>query len=90
MLELGDTALAEHQRILGFLAKNTFFHSLNLVGPEYNNAYENSSDLRHLASCYNSSTGAKSEITKQLLPGDTVFLKGSRGMKLELIVPENC
>ncbi len=87
MLELGEVSVEEHQRVLQFLNENPFFSELILVGPEYRRSFDPSTFSALKPQFFDDSDSAKVELLKLLQPGDNVFLKGSRGIHLEKVVP---
>ena len=86
MLELGDFAVIAHRQIGEKLA-NENFDVLVTVGELARNiaiaAKENG--IASVVSCEDHAA-AQRELKKLLKPGDTILVKGSRGMKMERIV----
>lgn len=87
MLELGNVSIEEHQSVLKFLNDNSFFSELILVGPEYHKSFESSEFSALHPKFYDNSELAKPAVNELLQSGDNAFLKGSRGIRLEKIVP---
>ncbi|MDD5697931.1 MAG: UDP-N-acetylmuramoyl-tripeptide--D-alanyl-D-alanine ligase [Victivallaceae bacterium] len=87
MLELGAASFQLHQQILG-QAFGLFPDAVFvLTGPEYERA---GVDLALPSGCRfcKNSEAARTVLQPFLRPGQTVFLKGSRGMKLEKVWPD--
>lgn len=81
MLELGDFAKAEHQKILEQLVNNDI-KKVILVGPLF---YEHKSHFPNYHFFENSSDAEKSLKQNSVL-NSTILIKGSRGIKLEKLV----
>ncbi len=79
MLEMGDYAFAEHQAIIDLVGKCNFNQTAT-VGPLF--AAHTAPGVIH----FQSAADAKEWFNKQQFKGATILLKGSRGMKLELII----
>ena len=81
MLELGDFAMAEHERILQQLATNEIKQAV-LVGPLF---YEHKSHFPNYH-FFKNCTEAESYLKNHIIKDTTVLIKGSRGIKLEKLV----
>ncbi len=79
MLELGESSAAEHQKVIAFLQENNFKAKVWLIGEAYSklDSVEGYSTFLDTRSC-------KKEFKPEA--NDTVFLKGSRGIKLEFLI----
>jgi UDP-N-acetylmuramoyl-tripeptide--D-alanyl-D-alanine ligase len=77
MLELGEYAANEHKEIIAFLYRNSAIEVI-LVGPEFAKA-DTESRYQH----YKNITDLKAEFNPSNYKNYTLFLKGSRGFKLE-------
>ncbi|MDO4496455.1 MAG: UDP-N-acetylmuramoyl-tripeptide--D-alanyl-D-alanine ligase [Bacteroidales bacterium] len=94
MRELGEDSLAEHQRILQYLAQpEVTFGDILLVGSEFERAFESVDPsvivaLGNRASvrCYPDIDALCADEAVIANIGGTVLVKGSRGIKLEKIV----
>ena len=84
MLELGDAALQSHIEILDFAEKNLKGASVIAVGPVMMQASQKFPGIR----AFPNSAEAVETVRKSAKPGNIVFLKASRGTKLELTEPE--
>jgi len=80
MLELGEQTDLYHKQILKYVQKKLPKSQLFTVGENMRRADENIIN-------YSTSQIAKCAILKLLKPQEIVFLKGSRGMALEKIIP---
>jgi UDP-N-acetylmuramoyl-tripeptide--D-alanyl-D-alanine ligase len=80
MRELGQESTKEHQGIFD-LAQSLHFSTLVTVGEEFGQVYTDK------AIHFNSNTEAREWFQHQLLePDSCILIKGSRGMKLEMLV----
>jgi UDP-N-acetylmuramoyl-tripeptide--D-alanyl-D-alanine ligase len=89
MLELGSHAEEAHRGLggrLGVLPVDVFI----AVGPMMGLALEEfkNAGAGRLAIACEDSARAAAELMANLRPGDTVLIKGSRGMKMEKVLPE--
>lgn len=82
MFELGDHSAAEHAAMLEY-ALSLSFDRVIFVG----RAFADAGRGRHGAVFFESSEGAKEYAAGQDWAGHSVFVKGSRGMKLETLLP---
>lgn len=81
MLELGDHSHSEH-RLLGSAIERVGADLVILVGPQMEITSQVTSSIHE----FESSDEAFKRISSLLKQGDTVLLKGSRGMQLERII----
>jgi len=81
LLELGESAKGEHLKVLEHLIKEKQCENLWLVGENYE-AVNSISTAR----CFKDTRALKQAFYHSLKDGDAVFLKGSRGIKLELLI----
>lgn len=81
MLELGDDTTIEHRRIID-LANENKFEKLFLIGANFKILEKNYSGV-----FLNDTTEALDYFHQQPLKGNTILVKGSRGTKLELLLP---
>jgi UDP-N-acetylmuramoyl-tripeptide--D-alanyl-D-alanine ligase len=79
MLELGDKSSEEHQKILK-IVESEFNGNVFLVGPEFNKV---SAKLDYKS--FNNSDKLMEFLKSEPLKGNTILIKGSRGMGLEKI-----
>jgi len=86
MLELGDVSIEEHQSVLKFLNDHPFFSELVLVGPKYQESFEQPIFSGLNPTFYDNSEAAAPGVKALLQFGDNVFLKGSRGIRLEKVI----
>jgi UDP-N-acetylmuramyl pentapeptide synthase len=87
MLELGRHSHEQHKNILERAFEMFPEAEFVLVGEHYEAAvFELSMPLK-IAIC-SDSTSAGEKISERLKTGDTIFLKGSRGIRLEKIIPQ--
>lgn len=86
MLELGDVAIAAHQRI-GRTAAQSGVNAVVTVGAlaEHIAFAAREAGIKEAVACQNHEDAAMA-LQKILQPGDTILLKGSRGMKMEKIL----
>ena len=86
MLELGETSKAQHRKILRTAFELFPQADFILVGDEYEKAGQG---MQTASRCFcEDSLTAKELIKAFLSPGKVVFLKGSRGIKLEKLWPD--
>jgi UDP-N-acetylmuramoyl-tripeptide--D-alanyl-D-alanine ligase len=84
MLELGKSSLKEH----GLIGRQLRKHKLNYLytfGPDSEETSKSAGNLLHNKHYKNKSELVK-ELKKNLQANDVVYVKGSRGMKMEEIV----
>ncbi len=81
MLELGEESLAEHQRILD-LASGSGAKKIMLVGSQFHQANYDQGNW----SFFNADE-ALEFLSKNTLSGKTILVKGSRGIRLEKLLP---
>jgi UDP-N-acetylmuramoyl-tripeptide--D-alanyl-D-alanine ligase len=80
MLELGEQSIVEHQNIVDLLQQNKFSTVL-LVGTDFKktkNSYPNFEDVSELIN----------HLEAHPITGNYVLIKGSRGIKLEKVLPK--
>ena len=83
MLELGKDSYKEHRDLLNdLLTKREQFEQLWLVGKEFAVAMDKKDDAVH----FPNSAEVKKHLENEGLTGHHIFLKGSRGIALEIIV----
>ena len=87
MLELGAVEAAEHRKMLETVRLQLPGARLLAVGPRFAAAAQEVDPAILQAQ---DSIAAAAMLEKLVHPGDTVFLKGSRGMALENILPVEC
>ena len=87
MLELGPAEAAEHRRLLELVRDQLPEARLLTVGPRFAAAAR---EVDPDISRAEDSVAARAMVETLARPGDTVFLKGSRGMALEKILPDEC
>ena len=87
MLELGAVEAAEHRKMLETVRLQLPGARLLAVGPRFATAAQEVDPAILQAQ---DSIAAAAMLEKLVHPGDTVFLKGSRGMALENILPVEC
>jgi len=86
MLELGETSGSQHQKVLQQALKLFPEAAFILVGPEFDRAGRM---LNIPNGCFCSNSDMAEKLIKSFLhAGKTVLLKGSRGMKLEKLWPD--
>jgi UDP-N-acetylmuramoyl-tripeptide--D-alanyl-D-alanine ligase len=84
MLELGKTSKKEHSDI-GKLVKKMKFKNLYTYGPESYNTFTSSKGVKN--NFYFESKEDMTDMLRAVLrKGDTVYIKGSRGMKMEEVL----
>ena len=81
MFELGSESLTEHVAILTLL-KDFDFSDVLLIGPRFCEAASDSG-----FHCFNSTTEARDWLSVHPITNASVLIKGSRGMKLETLLP---
>lgn len=88
MLEMGDAAAEGHRDVLT-LARERFPDSaIFAVGPDMTKASA-TLGTNSLLGCYESAATAAADVRNGLEKGDIVFVKASRGMRLEQILPKS-
>ena len=83
MLELGEKSLEIHQEVLNFVNEKNF-DQIILVGNQMDQANQNIK-LKNSKN-YPDSSSASCDFANILKDGDIVYIKGSRGMKMEKII----
>ena len=83
MLELGDCAPEEHYKLGTIAAKNADL--IFAFGP---NGQHVVSGAGEKARCFGTREAAAEALKAAALPGDTILFKGSRGMRMELILEQ--
>jgi UDP-N-acetylmuramoyl-tripeptide--D-alanyl-D-alanine ligase len=81
LLELGESSQEEHRKVLDYLIAHDMTKNLWLVGPIYKSV-----NCIESARCFKDIRAMKQEFYQIITPGTVIFLKGSRGLKLELLV----
>ena len=81
LLELGESAKEEHLKVLDFLVAEKMVENVWLVGPIYKSV-----NTVETARCFEDTRALKQDFYQVLNQGDAIFLKGSRGLKLELLI----
>lgn len=79
MLELGDQSEVEHQNIVDILQQKSFANVV-LIGPEFKKT-------NHPFKSYNNVDELISSLTSCPIINKSILIKGSRGIKLEKILP---
>jgi UDP-N-acetylmuramoyl-tripeptide--D-alanyl-D-alanine ligase len=87
MLELGKSSLSQHKKIVDFAVELFPDANFIFIGNEYCKAGQGTETVEN---CFfrKSSVEARELLQTLLEPGKTVLLKGSRGMKLEKVLPD--
>ena len=85
MRELGGDSVEEHVRILQKLDGCGLTHAC-LVGEEFRKAVERDGE-RPYVRCYSSSDELAAVLGEHPLSGATVLVKGSRGIRMEKVIP---
>jgi len=88
MLELGSYAEAAHRRLGAWMAEAPVDLFIG-VGPLMKLAAEEFSSRRKTAVVASSAAEAKDILRQSYMPGDTILIKGSRGMRMELVLNGN-
>jgi len=78
MLELGDYSLEEHKKIVDLIVQKAFT-TVYLVGHEFAQTKQN-------FLCFPTADALKEHLIKEPLTGKHILLKGSRGIKLEILL----
>ena len=86
MLELGEWSEEAHINILSKADKVA--ERILLVGKEFANAHGNSEGLQSFYSLYPTTNEALTALDEEPISGALVLLKGSRGIKLETLIPK--
>ena len=86
MLELGTFEASEHKKVLQEACDVLAGARIVTVGPRFARA-ASALNLQSITLC-GSAAGAAKVLAKTVKSGDTVFLKGSRGIGLEKAIPE--
>ena len=81
LLELGESSKIEHKKVLNYLSQVNRIENIWLVGP----IYESVNSIEG-ARCFEDTRALKQDFYQAIKPGDAIFLKGSRGLKLELLI----
>jgi len=81
MLELGEIAKEEHQKVIEMLLKEDM--DVYLVGPIYSSCLK--TENMHF---FSNTADAKSYFSKNRMKSKTILIKGSRGLKLESLVED--
>jgi len=79
MLELGEQSKIEHQNIVNLVQQNQL-NDVLLVGPEFKNAIHN-------FQCFNDVDTLINYLKEKPIKGHYILIKGSRGIKLEKVIP---
>ena len=79
MLELGEQSGIEHQNIIDLLQQN-YLNNVLLVGPKFKKAYHNYRSFDDVSKLI-------SFLQENPIKGHYILIKGSRGIKLEKVVP---
>ena len=85
MRELGDSALAAHQRIINLAGVMGFQH-IFLHGPEFIRAAESLLIAPEGVQIFERIEDLIDELENVLQPGHAILLKGSRGMRMERVL----
>ncbi|QSS96357.1 UDP-N-acetylmuramoyl-tripeptide--D-alanyl-D-alanine ligase [Psychroflexus sp. ALD_RP9] len=83
MFEIGETSLKEHQQLLAY-AKSLQLNDILLLGEEFKKASVEFESISHFDSVEN----LIKHLKKSNLTNSSILIKGSRGMKLEVIINE--
>lgn len=87
MLELGGATEREHMALLSELVGESVIDRFVLVGPEMERAHVHvGGGSKKFESIGSMSDSALTSVARSIREGDTVLLKGSRGVKLERLV----
>jgi UDP-N-acetylmuramoyl-tripeptide--D-alanyl-D-alanine ligase len=87
MLELGTFEASEHKKVLQEACSSLAGSRIVTVGPRFARA-ASTLNLPEITLC-GSASGAAKVLAKLVKAGDTVFLKGSRGIGLEKAIPDH-
>jgi UDP-N-acetylmuramoyl-tripeptide--D-alanyl-D-alanine ligase len=85
MLDLGEASERSHMRILN-LALVLGFDHLYLLGPQFKTAKDKISQLPKSCMHFEDISKLSEALLQAVQPEHAIFLKGSRGMKLEKIL----
>lgn len=85
MLDLGETSERNHIRILN-LALVLGFDRIYLFGPQFKAALQKVPQISKSCTHYDSIEVLGADLKKRVQEGETIFLKGSRGMALERLL----
>lgn len=85
MLELGETSIEEHIKVISELMEKNFYSQIFLVGPQFKAAGERIDNLPQNCKLFENSTEAKSYIDSIGIKKSLILAKGSRGIKIETI-----
>lgn len=83
MLEIGESSGMFHKKVLEYAIEKLPEAEIYGVGKEMCKVIQECAVLRQKVTCYPDSTVAAEKIRVLIKPGDVIFLKGSRGIKLE-------
>lgn len=86
MLDLGDNSEEAHRRILN-LVSVMGFDQIYLLGPHFSKALRQAKAPFQNVKAFEAMPSLEETLKKDVNPADTVFLKGSRGMALEKLLP---
>jgi len=78
MFELGEFSSREHEKIIELL-DNNHLDNVILVGAQFKNVAQ----TKYIT--FDTTEACKEHLRKQLLSGYTILIKGSRGMKMEIL-----
>ena len=78
MFELGEYSGEEHQKLIALLKDNKF-ENVVLVGNEFSSVPDN------VFKTFKTTDECKDYLRQQTISGSTILIKGSRGMKMELL-----
>lgn len=87
MLELGPNAIEHHAKILELAVNHLSGAKILAIGELMTRAVASTPELSKQVSLFPDADSAKLALTAKLAPGDFVFLKGSRGMRMERLAP---
>lgn len=88
ILELGEHSPATHKEVVEAAIKMFPYGRFIFVGEAMSNACKELNIAQQNISLFLKSEDAISKTVKTVKPGDYVYLKASRGMKLEVVEPE--